>query len=244
MEFYNPLKKSSPAKSSPVKKASPAKKSGGKKSGGKKSGGKKSGGKSSPAPAAKQQMPDWWIKCKRCGHVPRGTPQMACSSCKDVHSNWTPDPMAHIVKVANEVKGLEGKVKQSQANVAQLRTSNASLADEVRKLQTQIQDDEAAREQANLEKEALEIEKMGKGPGTKAREQTLVGNANRRRLMLKTRVDETEEELEDIEKQIAALQKTQAELKAKDAALERERTSLRADNDRLQTAVMNAHARR
>lgn len=220
-------------KFSPVKKASPAKKSDPKK---------KAGG--APQPAAGQQLPAWWIRCKKCGHMPRGTPQMACSQCKEVHSQWTPDPMAHVVKVANEVKTLEVTVKKSQTNVASLRQNNANLAAEVRQLKTQIQDDEAAREQAVLEKEALEIEKMGKGPSTKAREQTLVGNANRRRIMLKTRVDESEEELRDIEAQIAELQRKQSELKIKDAELQREKASMKADNDRLQAAVMNAHARR
>lgn len=224
-------------KSSPAKKASPAKTSDPKK----KSGGKKSGGKAAPAqPAA---MPDWWVKCKKCNHVPRGSPQMACSNCKEVHANWTPEPMSHVVKVANEVKSIEAKVKVSQKNVASLRTNNAAMAAEVRQLQTQIQDDEAAREQAVLEKEALEIEKLGKGPGTKAREQTLVSNANRRRILLKTRVDETEEDLRDTEAQIAEMQRKQSELKLKEAAQQRERDSLRADNDRLQAAVMNAYRR-
>lgn len=218
--------------SSPVKKCSPAKKSGGKKSGDKR-------------PASQEKhLPDWWIRCKKCGHVPHGSPQMACSSCKKVHGEWTPDPMSNVVKIANEVKGLEAKAKTSQQNVAALRTSNAAMGDEVRKLQAQIQDDEAAREHACLEKEALEIEKMGKGPGTKAREQTLVSNANRRRIMLQTRVDEAEEELGDIQAQIEELQRKQKELQAKEAELQREKNTLRTDNDRMQAAVTTAHSRR
>eukprot|EP01084_Bolivina_argentea_P062606 114495_1 len=220
------------------KKVSPFKKS---------SPGRKSPGRKSPAsPAAEkapQKMPDWWVRCKKCGHVPRGTPQMACSSCKEVHGNWTPDPMQHVVKIANETRSVEAECKKSRVNIANLRTSNAALKDEVRQLESRLQADEAEAEHAALEIEALEIEKMGKGPQTKARQQTLVSNANRRMILLKTRVEETEEEVRDLNGQTREVERSIGELRLREAALQREREALAADNSRMQQAVLSAARR-
>eukprot|EP01084_Bolivina_argentea_P099341 178577_1 len=168
---------------------------------------------------------------------------MACSSCKEVHGNWTPDPMAHVVKIANETRGLEAQCKKSRVNIANLRTSNAAQKDEVRKLQSRVQTDESEAEHAALEIEALEIEKMEKGPQTKARQQTLVSNANRRMILLKTRVEETEEEVQDINAQAREMERSISELKLREAALQRDRQSLSAENARMQQAVLSAARR-
>lgn len=193
--------------------------------------------------AAEPVYPSWWIRCRRCGHQPRGTPQMACPSCKKVHGEWSPNPMDMVVHIKNQTLATGKQLAATKGEVEDLEESNCELRDRLRSVKADLAKAEEHLQAAELEREAVEVEALGKGPETKVRSDTLVRKAQQRVTDLTLKLCEAQEAVEKAEAELRAAEAMEKTLEDRESELQRKKDSLLIENKKLLEALQGIDRR-
>eukprot|EP01084_Bolivina_argentea_P071375 129805_1 len=118
---------------------------------------------------------DEWSQCTKCGHRPRGQPAMACSGCKKVHGDFTPNPYGLYLTVAQRRFLWQQALQKQKEAERQLEADNGAQKKALDSLRPQALKVAAAKNAGLLEQREKALKVAIPGPATKARSNAEIG---------------------------------------------------------------------
>jgi uncharacterized protein (DUF3084 family) len=151
--------------------------------------------------------------------------------------------MEIVVQMKTQTKGVGKQLVVARNEVGELQESNCELRDRLRAIKADLVKADENLQAAELEKEAVEIEHMGKGPETKARSDTLVHKAQQRVTSLTLKLCEAQESVEKSEAELRATEAKEKALEERESELQRKKDVLLTENKKLLEALQGIDRR-